>query len=130
MPLFVPITSASPTLVQPVKSPVSNPGLVMRFALAGWAKDVARRWHFQCCRVKHEVLTQTLNHLGRSRGEPQVLENDTNGSLQSSKQEFPAVTFHSLHRCNQRCQTGAIDVSHARKIDHQTSRLVVDHGIQ
>ena len=58
----------------------------------------------------------------------QVLENVTNGSLQSSKQEFPVVTFHSLHRCNQRCQTGAIDVSHARKIDHQTLRLVVDHG--
>src|SRR5262245_12760068 len=61
---------------------------------------------------------------------PQVLENVTNGSLQSSKQEFPAVMFHSLHRCNQRRQTRAINVSHARKIDHQTLRLVVDHGIQ
>ena len=30
-----------PMCVQPVKSPVSNPGLVMRFAEAGWANERA-----------------------------------------------------------------------------------------
>ena len=31
----------SPKRVQPVKSPVSNPGFVMRFALTGWARENA-----------------------------------------------------------------------------------------
>src|SRR5438477_12452494 len=61
---------------------------------------------------------------------PHPLESVTNGPLQSSQQEFAAVAFHSLHRCNQRCQTSAIDVSHVGKIDHQTLRLFVDHDIE
>ena len=37
----MPSTDAPPLVVQSVKSPVSNPGLLMRFALAGQATERA-----------------------------------------------------------------------------------------
>src|SRR4029453_4077125 len=41
MPKALPCTDQKGPAFQPVKSPVSNPGLVMRFAEAGWVNDKA-----------------------------------------------------------------------------------------
>src|SRR5450830_529663 len=62
--------------------------------------------------------------------EPRDFENRTHGFLQSSQPEFAAITFHLLHRLNQRRQSGAVDVSHVRKVDHQAFRLFVNYAVE
>src|SRR5882762_559973 len=62
--------------------------------------------------------------------EPRDFEDRTHGFLQSSQQEFAAVSFHLLHRLNQRRQTGAVDGSHVRKVDHQALRLFVNYAVE
>src|SRR5437667_7693354 len=47
--------------------------------------------------------------------------------MQTSERELPAVFLDVLHSSNQNRESRAVDVSDARKIDHEPARLLANH---